>query len=61
VAAYSAGLAEAGVISVTKHFPGHGGTADSHLTLPFIDMEADTARAMPFAALKWRWKKASRQ
>jgi beta-N-acetylhexosaminidase len=45
VAAYSAGLSDAGIISVTKHFPGHGGTADSHLTLPTIDMDEDTARA----------------
>ncbi|HLA43797.1 MAG TPA: glycoside hydrolase family 3 N-terminal domain-containing protein, partial [Aggregatilineales bacterium] len=43
VAAYSDGLAEAGVIGVLKHFPGHGGAEDSHQTLPQIDMDYETA------------------
>lgn len=41
--AYSRGLEEAGVLSVAKHFPGHGDTsADSHHTLPLISH--DTTR-----------------
>ncbi|MDR1813678.1 MAG: serine hydrolase [Tannerella sp.] len=37
-AAYSRGLEKAGVISVAKHFPGHGDTNnDSHYSLPTID------------------------
>ena len=36
-AAFAAGLADAGVAAVAKHFPGHGGTTtDSHLTLPVV-------------------------
>lgn len=35
--AYARGLEGAGVISVAKHFPGHGDTSeDSHLTLPVV-------------------------
>jgi len=35
--AYSRGLEEAGVLSVAKHFPGHGDTnEDSHVTLPVV-------------------------
>lgn len=35
--AYSAGLEEGGIMSVAKHFPGHGDTSDdSHKTLPTI-------------------------
>ncbi len=44
-AAYSDGLRDAGVVSVVKHFPGHGGAADSHLDLPIIDIDGETARA----------------
>ena len=34
-AAYAEGLLEAGILSVGKHFPGHGGVAlDSHLAAP---------------------------
>ena len=34
---FAAGLADAGVAAVAKHFPGHGGTTtDSHLTLPVV-------------------------
>ena len=36
--AYSRGLEDAGILSVSKHFPGHGNTiADSHKTLPVVD------------------------
>ena len=36
--AYARGLAEAGVLSCGKHFPGHGDTSvDSHLDLPVLE------------------------
>ncbi len=35
--AFAAGLDDAGVAAVAKHFPGHGGTlTDSHLSLPVV-------------------------
>lgn len=50
--AYIEGLHEANVISVTKHFPGHGDTEqDSHFDLPIIDKSLDylmTHDLLPF-------------
>jgi len=43
-AAYGTGLNAGGVISVTKHFPGHGGAIDSHRTLPEVATPATQAR-----------------
>ena len=40
--AYSTGLEDGGVLSVAKHFPGHGATvADSHKTLPLVTKSFD--------------------
>ncbi|WP_295727756.1 glycoside hydrolase family 3 N-terminal domain-containing protein [uncultured Muribaculum sp.] len=51
--AYSRGLEEGGVLSVAKHFPGHGDTGtDSHKALPTVDHSAETLRKvdlLPFA------------
>ncbi len=54
-AAYSNGLAAAGVIATAKHFPGHGATSsDSHLSLPVIRIDEKTLwerELLPFRAL----------
>lgn len=43
--AYSRGLEDGGVLSVAKHFPGHGDTStDSHKTLPTVDHTAEKFR-----------------
>lgn len=51
--AFARGLRESGIISVGKHFPGHGATAvDSHVALPQIDVDEATLRGrdlIPFA------------
>jgi len=53
--AYMRGLQDAGIISVAKHFPGHGDTGtDSHYELPIIDLtreEIDSVHLFPFRKL----------
>ncbi|MEG2243308.1 MAG: glycoside hydrolase family 3 N-terminal domain-containing protein [Muribaculaceae bacterium] len=50
--AYSKGLEDGGVMSVAKHFPGHGSTSeDSHKTLPVVEcgiMELNLVHLSPF-------------
>lgn len=50
------GLAEAGVIPVIKHIPGHGRSrTDSHLALPVVDTPAEMLERsdlLPFVALR---------
>ncbi|RNL87665.1 glycoside hydrolase family 3 protein [Halostreptopolyspora alba] len=52
--AFIRGLRAAGVAATAKHFPGHGDTkADSHTSLPVIDIDVDTLRErelVPFSA-----------
>ncbi len=52
--AFVAGLADAGVASVVKHFPGHGeSTVDSHTSLPMVGASLATLRKRalpPFVA-----------
>lgn len=52
--AYARGLEDGNVVSVAKHFPGHGRTADdSHLRLPVIRAtreELDSTDLLPFRA-----------
>jgi len=43
------GLADAGVVPVIKHIPGHGrATSDSHKELPVVDADLATLRATDF-------------
>lgn len=47
------GMAARGVMSVLKHIPGHGrATADSHLDLPHVTIDAQTLRDTDFAPFK---------
>lgn len=50
--AYAAGLESEGIISVAKHFPGHGDTSeDSHYTLPTVHQSRarlDSVELYPF-------------
>jgi len=47
------GLMEGGVLPVLKHIPGHGrATADSHLALPVVDVDARTLESSDFAAFR---------
>ena len=52
VLAYASGLEEGGVLSVCKHFPGHGDTeTDSHYSLPYLDFSRqrlDSVELYPF-------------
>ncbi|NDW13113.1 beta-N-acetylglucosaminidase [Bacteroides sp. 214] len=52
VVAYARGLESAGILSVTKHFPGHGDTdTDSHLSAPWVSYpraHLDTVELHPF-------------
>lgn len=54
VVAYARGLEDGGVLSVCKHFPGHGDTdVDSHKalpTLPFTRSRLDSIELVPFRA-----------
>jgi len=50
--AYFKGLSASGVISVAKHFPGHGGAElDSHNFLPVVNSSFDTMWNRELAAL----------
>ena len=47
------GLAQGGVASVVKHFPGHGNTAqDSHFTLPYVAKSDTALRAVELAPFR---------
>ncbi|MEN3384618.1 MAG: beta-N-acetylhexosaminidase [Hyphomicrobiales bacterium] len=47
------GLMEGGVLPVLKHIPGHGrATADSHLALPVVDVDAGALESSDFAAFR---------
>ena len=52
VVAYAHGLEDGGVLSVSKHFPGHGDTeVDSHKALPILNFDRarlDTVELYPF-------------
>ena len=52
VIAYSRGLEDGGVLSVSKHFPGHGDTnVDSHKSLPILNFDRqrlDSVEFVPF-------------
>ncbi len=47
--AYCMGLESGGVMSVGKHFPGHGDTSvDSHKALPTVDHNVETIKSVDF-------------
>ncbi|MDA3942460.1 MAG: serine hydrolase [Bacteroidetes bacterium] len=46
--AYALALQNNGIISTTKHFPGHGNTqSDSHYTLPLVDESLEALQEVP--------------
>lgn len=48
--AFARGMEDGGVLSVMKHFPGHGSTtADSHLELPTVDKSLQELKQYDFA------------
>lgn len=52
--AYALGVESRGIITVSKHFPGHGGAADSHRSLPVVNKSRqylDSVDLMPFRAV----------
>ena len=55
--AYALGLETSGVLSVAKHFPGHGDTSeDSHKTLPTVTASRERMQELelaPFRTLRW--------
>lgn len=49
--AMAEGLAEAGIMPIQKHIPGHGrAKTDSHLTLPVVDAKPEELAGTDFAA-----------
>lgn len=51
--AYCKGMSDCNVMSVGKHFPGHGDTStDSHKTLPIVDHSVMTLRNIDFKPFK---------
>ncbi|GAB4531577.1 MAG: hypothetical protein Tsb0020_47820 [Haliangiales bacterium] len=51
--AFADGLAQAGVLSCGKHFPGHGDTdTDSHLALPYLAHDRERLEAVELAPFR---------
>lgn len=53
VEAYTQAARDEGLLTTAKHFPGHGRTtADSHATLPVVDVSRDTLEAVDLAPFR---------
>ncbi len=53
VLAYGRGLEQGGVLSVAKHFPGHGDTSeDSHKTLPLVSASRERMQRLELAPFR---------